>query len=571
MYTREWQTSPRAHGVIVDHDVRIPVGGDLELAAVVFRPATPGAFPALLGVHAYDSAIMSTPAMPIAMGPTNGNAEAGDPTFYARRGYAHVLVNVRGTGHSGGRYSNYAPREAEDIAEAIRWLAEQPWCNGRVGMFGASYFAVAAKQVAALAPEPLQAIYSPYGYTDFYRDKFYHGGILAKGFLLAWSRGIDRLRAQSWSRDELPDGEYDHRLAAAREDPEVASDPVLAKALAAPDDGPNPLLVDILINQFDGPYWQQRNPVLENVTAATMLGGDWSMFGLHLPGDVRSWEHIRAPKRMILGPRLYLDRPLYQHAYESLRWFDQWLKDEDTGSMDEPPVRVFVPGLRGGWRGIDDWPPPEARWHPFMLHGGGLLSEHESWPNEGATSFEDTTYGERGGIEFATPPFAEPTEVVGPPLLTIFGTTSASEVLWFASLWAVRADDTRQLMTRGWLRGSMREETPAANPWEVERPFQRREPLVPGEAYEFRIPLSPAAYSFDLGDRLVLRISCSDVEPPTSSLDFIGAGHLLRKAPSWVSVLHDENHPSRLDLPITSGNVIGTFMSGGINDARPTF
>ncbi len=563
MFTRNWRTSPRRYEVRIDGDLKIPVSDGVRLDGDLFRPSGPGRFPALLGVHAYDKAMQSTPSRSKAPTVTNGQAEAGDPRFYARRGYAHAIVNVRGTGASEGQYSNYSPREAQDVAEAIEWLAAQPWCDGRVGMFGVSYFAVAAKQAAALAPPSLGAVFAPYGYTDFYRDKFYHGGILAKTFLLGWSRVLDRPRTTSWTRTNLTDAEYADRLEAARADRELSADPALAQALATPDSGPHRLICDILLNSLDGPYWHERNPKIDDVAAPMLLGADWGMFGLHLPGDLRAWSRITAPKRMIVGPSIYLDRPVYQYAYESLRWFDQWLKDEDTGAMDEAPVRLFVPGSGGRWKSTTDWPPPETRWHPFYLHQGGLLSEHDHWPREGASSYEDNIYNDRGSLAFSTPRFVEETEIIGPAVLTVYGSTTARELLWFASLWAVSEDGSQRLLTRGWLRGSMRAVREDGPPWEAQHPHDRREPLEPDEIYEFRIALAPTANLFHPGDRMVLKISSSDTDPITSPTDFISAGHLLRSDPSWVTVFHNEDHPSRLDVPIASGNLVGTFLSGG--------
>ena len=54
---------------------------------------------------------------------------------------------------------------------------------------------------------------------------------------------------------------------------------------------------------------------------------------------MRSWEEWQGPKKFTVGPPIYLDRPVYQYHYESLRWFDLWLKGNDTGLMDEPPVQ----------------------------------------------------------------------------------------------------------------------------------------------------------------------------------------------------------------------------------------
>ena len=51
---------------------------------------------------------MPPPIMPAPMDLKNASAEAGDPYFYARRGYVHVIADVRGSGKSGGQYCNYS-------------------------------------------------------------------------------------------------------------------------------------------------------------------------------------------------------------------------------------------------------------------------------------------------------------------------------------------------------------------------------------------------------------------------------------------------------------------------------
>ena len=68
---------------------------------------------------------------------------------------------------------------------------------------------------------------------------------------------------------------------------------------------------------------------------------------------------------MVIGPGIYLDRPLYQYQDESLRWFDYWLKNIDNGVMEEPPIHCFIPPT-GEWKSLNDWPPPEARWMGFF-------------------------------------------------------------------------------------------------------------------------------------------------------------------------------------------------------------
>ena len=405
MFGVDWVSSPREHGVRVERDVLIPTSDGTCLAADIFRPATEGAYPAILGVHAYDSAMQSAPSMPQAMQGRNAQAEAGDPGFYVRRGYAHVIANARGTGRSQGEYTHYGPRDARDIADLIAWIAAQSWCNGNVGMFGASYLSVCAKQVAALNPPALKAVFAPYGYTDFYRDKFYHGGILAQSFLTSWSRHLAGVRVLGWSKQAFGTHEYQSRLDALRTNRDIVAVPELAAAIAAPEVGAHPLIIDVLMNPLDGPYWAERNPRLEDIRIPIVLGASWDMFCLHLPGEFRAWERIKAPKKLFVGPPIYLDRPLYQYAFESLRFFDHWLKGIDTRYTQEPAISLFVTGGEGEWKHSTSWPLPQTVWHPFYLHMQGLLSEHEHWPQEGGTSYEDNSYNARGGLWFVRRPW----------------------------------------------------------------------------------------------------------------------------------------------------------------------
>ncbi len=569
MFSKTWRVSPREHDVRVQREVRIPMSDGVLLSADIFRPTSAGAFPALLGVHAYDQAMQSVASRPLAMQGRNAQSEAGDPNFYVRRGYAHVIVNARGTGRSQGEYTHYGPRDVQDIAEVIAWMAAQPWCTGSVGMFGASYFSVCAKQVAALNPPALKAVFAPYGYTDFYRDKFYHGGILAHSFLTSWSRQLAGVRVRGWSRPALGEQVYQHRLALLREDRDLMAVPELAAAVNAPEVAAHPLIVDVLMNPQDGPYWWERNPRLENIRAPILIGASWDMYFLHLPGEFRAWERISAPKKMIVGPPIYLDRPIYQYAFESLRWFDHWLKGNDTGFLDEPPISLLVTGEDNRWLQAAEWPLPQTIWHPFYLHAGGLLSEHEHWPHEGATSFEDNNFNTRGGVTFESPPLIERTEIIGPIVASIHASTTEPELLLFLSLWDVDPDGQRKLLTRGWLRGSLRElDETTSRPWLHQYTFRNPAPVDCTAPTVYKINLMPIAHVFTKGHRIALRVSSSDTEPPETFFDLIAQGHLLQQRPSWVSVHHDAEQPSVISLPITSGNRIGTYMSGGSGAVR---
>ncbi|MEJ2100573.1 MAG: CocE/NonD family hydrolase, partial [Desulfobacterales bacterium] len=463
----------------------------------------------------------------------------------------------------GGTYTNYGPREVQDTCEIIEWIADQPWCDGNVGMFGVSAFAVSQQQVAALNPPHLKALFTPFGYTDFYRDKFYHGGILSHAFMRGWTTTIDNFRYSSWCFEKWGKDAYHAAISKALQDEEIRAVPYLVEALKNSDASTNALLVDIILNNVDGAYFAERSvDYTKDLTVPAYLGGGWGMYGLHLPGAFRSWENWKGPKKMIVGPPIYLDRPVYQYAYESLRWFDYWLKGIKNGVMEEPPVRLFVMGT-GQWRLSDEWPLPETRWTPFYLHEKGLLSEHEFWPNEGLTTFEDS-FMDRKGLFFSTPALIEDTEIIGPMVLNLYASSTESEVLWFISLWDIDQEGKETMLTRGWLRGSQRRLDPErSRKWQPHHLHTKREPLTPDEIYEFNIEIRPIANLFKAGHRIGLRVKCADDEKPGSFKDAVGQGHLWRQSGSRVTVYHDADHPSHLLLPVTGGNIIGTYMSGG--------
>jgi len=563
MFSKQWEVSRRKYGIIKEASVSIPMSDGIYLDADTFRPDSPGKFPAILGVHPYDKELQTAPIFPTGLNMANGGIEAGDYNFYVRRGYVQVIANIRGSGKSGGKYLNYGPREVQDTLEIIEWVANQPWCDGNVGMFGVSAFAVAQQQVAAVNPPHLKAIFAPFGYTDFYRDKFYHGGILSHAFMRGWTTTIDNIRCDSWCLEKWGKGKYKEAILQALEDKEIREVPYLVDALKNPEQGGNALLVDILLNPFDGDYFCERTVHYEKgIEVPAYHGGCWGIYGLHLPGAFRSWENWRGLKKMVVGPPIYLDRPLYQYQYESLRWFDYWLKGMDNGIMEEPPITLFVTGT-DEWKSTTEWPLPETRWTPFYLHSKGLLSEHEFWPNEGSSTFEDSLFN-RESLTFLTPALIENTEVIGPMVLNLYASTTDTEILWFVSLLDIDPQGNETMLTRGWLRGSQRKLDPqASKPWQPYHSHTKREPLIPGEIFEFNIEIRPYGILFKAGHRIGLRIKCVDDEQPSNFLQAIGMGHLWRLSASRVTVYHQAEYPSHLLLPITRGNRIGTYMSGG--------
>ena len=213
---------------------------------------------------------------------------------------------------------------------------------------------------------------------------------------------------------------------------------------------------------------------------------------------------------MVIGPPVYLDRPLYQYQYESLRWFDYWLKGVENGIMEEPPIRLFIPPT-GEWKIAKEWPLPETRWTQFYLHARGLLSEHELWPNEGCDSYFDSTF-DHGSLTYATPRLVENTELIGPIVVNLHASSTDTEMLLFGTLFLIDRDGLEHELTRGWLRASQRRLRNDSEPWEPILSHTKREMLTPGTIYELRFGMVPTARLFLAGERIGLRIKSADNE-----------------------------------------------------------
>lgn len=566
MFSTDWTLSPREYDVIVERGLTIPVGEGIELRADLYRPDAEGCFPTLFAPSPYSLDAQTAPMKPVGFTYPRAWLESGDPSFFVRRGYAMVIATIRGARGSTGLFGNIepSPETVQDIFEAIGWLSRQSWCDGNVGMLGASYFSVLAKRVATKKPEALKAIFAMYGLSDGYRDFYYHGGIYAHTFFEYWHRRQNPfLNTRNQLRESWGDEKYEAAIAEALADPDIRVNPHLVQTLSTPDEKHAPQVNEITLQPLDSPFYRERSVDFAGDTSVPgYFGADWGLYGIHLGGDIRAYEGWKGPRRLTIGPPLYLDRPIYQYHYEALRWFDHWMKGNDTGMMQEPPIQLFIQGT-SEWKRVESWPVPGTRFTPFYLHSEGLLSEREHWPAEGFSTYEDSFF-HRGEVKFWTPEFVETTELCGPVVLDLYGSTTADEVLWFVTLLLRDVDGTERTVTRGWLRGSQRELDPEqSKPWRPYHKHTRRDPLEPNQIYNFKIEVNAIGIQLKPGQQIGLRIKSADNEEAQDIIEHMAMGHIARAEASRVTIHHNDAYPSSLILPVTAGNIIGTFISGG--------
>lgn len=507
--------------------VVVPMRDGIELVVDVFRPFAPGLrFPALISASPYTRILQSTPVQ-------LGQNEAGISEFWVPRGYAHVIVDLRGTGDSDGLYDLLGKVEQNDLYDVIEWAAAQSWCTGKVGMMGCSYFAMTQVLVAPHAPPALKAIFPYDAATDTYREFYCRGGA-PQGLWFQWLSDIVALNCRG-ARVPHPEGILAHIESHLR-----------------------------LEHPLDGPYWRERSaePRLGEIEIPTYFGCDWTFQSLHLRGAFEGWERTGdIPKRLLIGPSVKPFRIFAAYHGEALRWYDHWLKDLDTGVMDGDPIRLYIPGANK-WRSEREWPLARTDWQEIFLGGpdGGL--EGKLGPKVGPASQRSFTYDPhsvdvisgRPCLTYRSDPIVREMEMTGPVALYLHAASSARETDFYVRMYDQAPGGEMRLLCRGALRASHRELNPErSRPWLPYHPHLREDPPEPGQDYEYAIELWPTSNVFKRGHRICLEISGSDSV-------FIGIHSLVSRLPNVLppgstnTVLEGLSHPSRLLLPLIPKN-----------------
>ena len=333
--------------------------------------------------------------------------------FYARRGYAIVLQDVRGRGDSDGSFRHIlnVPDEGQDGSDTTAWIVAQPWCDGRIGTFGGS-FTAANQQAMALTGAPgLRAQVLRDCGTNYYRRFFrYHGAFSLAGtltFCVHHGAMGKEAQANPEAKAALEGmyrelGDWLDRMPLRRGETPLA----LAPNYEA-------IFFDTMTEGDDGPLWQNSAARLEGRwdeyprDVAVLMVSGW--YGNHVAASFDKFRELGRrldkPVHLIVGP--WIHGPGMGEETEAgdvefgpeasafgpnldtrLRWFDRWVRDVPNGVDQEPTLRLFVMGsgdgrktpegrlFHGGtWRSAQAWPLPETRFVPFYLQGGGELGE----------------------------------------------------------------------------------------------------------------------------------------------------------------------------------------------------
>ena len=421
--------------------------------------------------------------------------------YFAGHGYAAVRVDVRGSGESDGvLLDEYAEQELTDGVAVIDWLAAQPWCTGAVGMIGKSWGGINVLEIAARRPPALRAIITVCGSDDRYADDAHYMGGCLLNENLTW--GSMLLTSSALPPDPALVGERWRALWLAR----------LDHAVLFPE-------VWLRHQRRDG-YWRRAD--LERITCAVYAVGGWA--DAYTNAIPRLLAGLTAPRKGLIGPWAHT----YPHSgspgtaigflQEALRWWDQWLKEIDTGVRDEPLFRIWMQESHDGGRWVAEatWPSPRIMPKRFVLGPGRLLEEAGApesplaWRSPqsiGLAAGDWCSFGggddaptdqrddDGGSLTFDSAPLGERLEILGAPVADLELAVDRPEAFVAVRLNEIRPDGSSVRATYGVLNLTHR--TSHGHP----------EALEPGRRYRVRVALNHIAHAFAAGSRVRLAVS----------------------------------------------------------------
>ncbi len=508
--------------------------------------------------------------------------------FFTDHGYVMVSQDCRGRFDSDGEFYPFFD-DGLDGFDSIEWIAEQPWCTGKIGMMGGSYGGWVQWAAARERPPHLTTLVSSCAAGRWSEElPWDHGGISLPMFAwlymmighseqdtsyVDWGRVFQHLPLRTMDRalgrtipawqDWLNHPLLDEYWLQGRMDDEFAGLDIPALHLTGWFDGDQPGQMYF----WDG---MQRSTA---AGAQHLVVGPWTHGGVFRPTQtVRDLDFT--PKSVVDMDALHL------------RWFDHWLKGIDNGVMAEAPVRYFYTGINE-WRHEHAWPPLDRQDLCLYLHssgrantalGDGALSPQPPKTDEPSDvyRYDPADIGQFADVDFfagderiaqqpadarslelrddiliyTTEPMTRPMHISGRPTVVLHASSDCPDTDWIVGLSDVdptgrsiplmRDEDHQELVTQG---GRLRARFREGLGHEV---F-----MTPGQVYEFRIPLRDIAHVIKPGHRLRLTVMSWDFPQATRNLnteESIADGTLIRVATN--SVHHAPQVASHLVLPV---------------------
>jgi len=488
--------------------LKIPMEDDEYIHLEVVRPKIDGKWPVILEASPYHGTLADREGTRILPEPRDPDGEPlGLTGYFAPRGYAVVMMDLRGTGKSEGCLDHLGPKDGADLEAVVDWAASQAWSNGRVGMTGHSYVGSTPSLAAAMKPAGLKTIVPSAGLATMYDHQFQAG----VPYFLQWAGPMFAYEQLALER-HLPGGDNEGKNI------EDAGCGLPNSSLVAGEDQ--------LSGRF-APWHAERDwraaataadiPVFMvhgvNDNAARVTGMEWFTDRDGHAGDkiwLGQWNH---------GSGCCPTRRGIQWTYALHAWFDKHLaqREVDTG----PAAEMFLSdgtfqGARTGDRTeilvSSAWPVPgTSTLTLYPTDDGKLGSTAPTVPGSARFAGDPSGFADpqgTGGVDFATEPMAQDTVLAGQPEVDLVASVTTPRVHLITTLYDESPNGDRRRISQY-----------AINP-ELREGIDKVTPVVPATPMQLEPPGFAMAHDLRAGHRLVLRVTASDPDKvPTFAVD----------------------------------------------------
>ncbi|WP_235610693.1 CocE/NonD family hydrolase [Bordetella sp. H567] len=547
----------------------LPMRDGCRLAIDVYVPLRASNEAGSAGAERFPAIVLFTPyyrRFKIRPGGSGENAPniAKFRDYFVPRGYAVVVIDVRGTGASfGTRDSFRSPRERDDSREVVDWIVDQPWASGVVGATGISYLGAASDFLASTGHPAVRAIAPLFSVWDTYTDNYYPGGILLKALTQSYDDlmvALDHDRRDMLHRfvyyanpdfegprpvDEDPDGEL-LRQAIHEHLGNFRQTEFMPEFRFRED----PLPYDASFSSATFSPYSLAAQIPADVAVLSVSG--WMDGAGYMNGAISRFLTLRDnPRHLMLGPwdhgaridvspwrKTTMAEPTW--LAEVLRFFDHYLLGYATGLENEAPIHYYAMHAEE-WRGADQWPPYDARQDTelFLRDDARLADGSQREPSHKAYQVDfsigtgsGTRYERIAAINstdyypdwqgrtdamcsFTSASLQAPLDFAGHAIADLWVSSSEPDGALFVYLTEIEADGAQRYVTEGLLRLLHRRVTPCPDHYRTTWPFrtfskEHAAPMPPGVFEPVRLALLPTAWRFAAGSRIRVSIAGAD-------------------------------------------------------------
>ena len=494
-------------------------------------------------------------------------------TWFPSHGYAHVLVDARGTGASFGIWrAPFSQDEVKDYGEVVNWIVAQPWSNGKVGGFGNSYEGNTALWLAVTLNPAVKAVIPRHFEFDEYNETPYPGGILTDWMIKAWNEGNRQLDTTAGVKrvDEDADGHL-YREATAHRAENIDVYAAALKTVFRDDRAFGVTLDDLSLHSY--------HAQIERSTVAINSWGGWFDAGT-ADAVIKSFVSLSNYQRAVVGPWNHgggqnaspyqrADSPRVMQAYEWLRFFDHYLKGIDTQVDSEKLFYYYTLGEER-WKTTKIWPvagTKMVRWYfdednalsvkapqsvsgadKYTVNFDATSGEKNRWHTQvgGQVVYPDRAEEDRKLLTYTSAPLVADTEITGHAVIDLFLTSTETDGAFFVYLEDIDENGKVTYITEGALRALHRKISRDQPSYKLPVPYHSfkqkdAEQLVPGQLAELKFGLQPTSVLIRKGHRLRIAIAGHD----KGTFARIPAAGV-----PTVTMLRSKQHASSIELPV---------------------